>query len=215
MFTHRASPGDRTPAERKDEAGRNRARRYRSIGALVVCTLVFALSAVLSPAAEAAGDKCAESWGAGYPLAWCAMDGRIANWAARGPHYDEYDGSTVWGKLHLRKYRPDCSGLVDMAWHLNADPNTDGLTSSRYTTRIGRGHLRAGDILDDTSDGHVVIFAGWHSDHYHFAIWSFGYGVFRNDAGHHERYDSFAKGGYIAGWPQSHYIALRYKKRIG
>src|SRR5262245_61516826 len=91
---------------------------------------------------------------------------RAQDWNNRNVQYCTYDQTTcanegtpwAWDIDHTRLYRPDCSGFVDMAWHLGADPNTAGLPSSAYTTQISKADLQLGDILDDVPDGHVVLF---------------------------------------------------------
>lgn len=150
----------------------------------------------------------------GGRVSWCDIRANILAWANRANIH--YGGSWQLNWYQDRNYRPDCSGLVDMAWHLGSDPNTDALLSSAYTKPIKRSQLRPGDILDDVNDSHglphhVVIFAGWDdASHTHFSVWSFGYGVFKNDAGHHETNDSFARGTKIAGHPQGDYQARRF-----
>ncbi len=68
-------------------------------------------------------------------------------------------------------YRTDCSGYVDMAWHLGSGPNTDGLVG--YSNAISFDDLKPGDILD--SSPHVILFEKWDdSSHQTFDYYSFG-----------------------------------------
>lgn len=82
-------------------------------------------------------------------------------------------------------YRTDCSGYASMALGLpKPGPNTVGLASSTYSTRITLGALVPGDlIIDSTGDSntrHVVIFEKWTSSA-HTAYWAYeqrgGYGT--------------------------------------
>jgi hypothetical protein len=155
----------------------------------------------------------------GGTVAWCDMAQSIVDWAHKRP---SYDGTPTLNWYRSKTYRDDCSGLVSEAWHLKAspDPDTDLLAKPQYTTAVARKNLRAGDILDDIkgdhSNHHVVIFAGWNSGHHAgttdgtFRVWSFGYGTFADDSGHHELHDSFKAGTQIAFKPQADYSARRY-----
>ncbi|TDB80971.1 peptidoglycan endopeptidase [Actinomadura sp. KC216] len=63
-------------------------------------------------------------------------------------------------------YRADCSGFVSMTLGLEKPgPNTQGLTSSRYTERIDMDDLKKGDLVMDAqgtnTTRHVVIFEKW------------------------------------------------------
>jgi cell wall-associated NlpC family hydrolase len=65
-------------------------------------------------------------------------------------------------------YRTDCSGYVSMALQLpKPGPNTVGLASSTYTTKITKGQLKKGDLVIDANGSsttrHVVIFEKWTS----------------------------------------------------
>ncbi|WP_089021297.1 FG-GAP-like repeat-containing protein [Micromonospora coriariae] len=76
-----------------------------------------------------------------------------------------------WDPTHTRKYRRDCSGLVDMAWHLNADPSTH--TLDKFSTEINKADLQPGDILN-LAARHVVLFKSWKTDRRHFTYYTFG-----------------------------------------
>ena len=153
----------------------------------------------------------------GGTVAWCDMQASILDWAGKRPYYD---GAYPTNWYRDKYYRTDCSGLVSMAWHLTSIPDTDALATSTYTKAIARKDLRAGDILDDVKGAHgnhhVVIFAGWNAGHHAgttdgtFRIWTFGYGTFADDSGHHELNDSFKAGSYVGKKPQADYVARRY-----
>ncbi len=124
-------------------------------------------------------------------------------------------GAYTWDAAHSRKYRRDCSGYVDMAWHLGADPNTGGLAGSTYTTAISRSALLPGDLLVDvtrhsneTSD-HAVIFGGWeNAAKTKYWYFSFGSTPLRKGTG-----ASFSDA-TLAGHPTADYQSRRYKKII-
>ncbi|SNR28160.1 hypothetical protein [Actinomadura mexicana] len=74
-------------------------------------------------------------------------------------------------------YRTDCSGYVSMALGLpEPGTNTVGLTSSRYTERIGMSELKKGDLVMDAlgsnTTRHVVIFEKW-ADKEHSSYWAY------------------------------------------
>src|SRR5690348_17607053 len=69
--------------------------------------------------------------------------------------------------INGRTYRPDCSGFVSMAWHLNRAPgsswdyNTDSLPQVSHP--ISKDQLLPGDIMLRRSGttSHVTLFNGW------------------------------------------------------
>ncbi len=107
-----------------------------------------------------------------------------------------------------RQYRPDCSGFVDMAWHLNADPNTDSLPGS--ATRIAIKDLQPGDLLDNIGDGHAVLFEKW-VDSAHTKLWYFA----ETHPGASMEHERGSLSSTVAGWPAGHYTAYQYKKIQG
>ncbi|MGI5238847.1 FG-GAP repeat domain-containing protein [Dactylosporangium sp. CA-139066] len=147
----------------------------------------------------------------GGPISRSEVIERAAYWEQHTPGvYSQTSYSPDPTGSH--NYRRDCSGLVDMAWHLNSDPNTEGLAS--MATPISRSELRAGDILDDTvgptSQQHVILFNAWEADHVHFSYYSFGGGdkpKFQLNASMND-----------SSWdthPTSDYRAYRYNKIFG
>ncbi|MDI5964450.1 hypothetical protein POF50_007000 [Streptomyces sp. SL13] len=65
-------------------------------------------------------------------------------------------------------YRTDCSGYASMALELpKPGPNTVGLATSTYTTKITMAGLKQGDLVIDSTGTnltrHVVIFDKWTS----------------------------------------------------
>jgi hypothetical protein len=134
---------------------------------------------------------------------------RAQYWTDHSPGpYDQTAFS--WDPTHSRTYRRDCSGFVDMAWHLNSDPNTHGLTAISIV--ISRNDLEAGDILDwdagpNTTQGHVLIFNAWESDHVHFSYYSFGGGSGPSFSQHVS-----INAGTFDSHDNSLYVARRYTK---
>lgn len=126
-------------------------------------------------------------------------------------------GAKTWDVGHTRQYRRDCSGFVGMAWHLNSDPNTDGLDDATYTVPISRSALLPGDLLDDrvNDDGgrypyHAILFGGWENTaKTKFWYYSFGSTPVDKVTG-----ASFSDAS-LSGHPTSHYKALRYRKITG
>ncbi|MDQ1292295.1 MAG: hypothetical protein QG608_173 [Actinomycetota bacterium] len=106
-----------------------------------------------------------------------------------------------------QRYRRDCSGFVSMAWHLEPG-RSGGLNTSSLpdvSTKISRSKLRAGDLLNDRVDGHVILFAGWETDKVHFSFYSFGRTPIQLVKG-----ASFEDSRW-SGWPSGNYVALRYR----
>ena len=167
-----------------------------------------AASSVRAPApAQAAASALGGTVGRSEVMA------RARNWWNRRNDSDlTYDMDLkTWDGTHSRQYRRDCSGLVDMAWHINDDPNTEALDTSTWTTPISRSALRPGDILDWTESwpGHAVIFGGWENE----AMTRFWYYSFSNPTVDLVRVNgaSFSDSSLV-GHPTSQYQALRYKK---
>ena len=94
---------------------------------------------------------------------------RAANWLRRDIAYSQDNRRARWDLGHGRRYRPDCSGFVSMAWALETRGAGRALVTwelPRVSTRIGWSRLRPGDILlrlvpENRARGHVVIFQAW------------------------------------------------------
>lgn len=83
-------------------------------------------------------------------------------------------------------YRTDCSGYASMALALpKPGPNTVGLASRTYSTRIAMSQLQKGDLVIDATGSnttrHVVIFEGWVNSMTKKSYWAYeqrgGYGT--------------------------------------
>lgn len=111
------------------------------------------------------------------------------------------------------RYRRDCSGYVNMAWHMSSGPNTEGLVASSLTTEISRSQLQPGDALIDTVDNdsgypfHAIIFQGWNDA----AKTRFQYYSFGSTPIDHVSNASFSDS-TLSGHATSQYKAYRYKK---
>lgn len=98
---------------------------------------------------------------------------RAQTWlTADNGHQVPYSQSATWGG-----YRTDCSGYVSMALELpKPGPNTVGLASSTYTSKIAMGSLQKGDLVIDatgtSTTRHAVIFEKWTSSA-HSAYWAY------------------------------------------
>jgi hypothetical protein len=181
-----------------------------TIGSLALAAMLGLTTGAISGVGAPAPAQAAAS-ALGGTIGRAEVMARAKNWYDRKDDSDMTYGSDrwTWDVTHSRQYRRDCSGYVDMAWHLNADPNTSGLDTSTYTTAISRSALRPGDILDWTaaSPGHAVIFGGWEdSAMTRFWYYTFGSTPVRKVTG-----ASFSDSS-LAGHPTSQYQALRYRK---
>jgi hypothetical protein len=183
----------------------------------VVTALAVTTLGTTAARAEA-GDASPAASQIGGPIGRTEVIQRAADWMKKQPAYCANSKANcaaagtpwTWDIGHTRDYRPDCSGLIDMAWHLGADPNTDGLAKSQWTTPIGIKDLQPGDLLDNTVDGHAVLFEGWKDSAKttlsHYA---------ETHPGSSMEHTTGKVNGKIAGWPASHYKAYQYKKIQG
>ncbi|MEU5941344.1 hypothetical protein ABZ807_19660 [Micromonospora sp. NPDC047548] len=185
-----------------------------TMGVSVAATLGLAaatLSSVRAPAPAHAASSL------GGQITRSEVIGRATDWYNRRFDSDlTYNQSLyTWDGIHSREYRRDCSGFVSMAWHLNANPNTQGLDSSTYTFAISRSELKPGDLLDDVYDTesgypyHAILFGGW-EDSAKTKFWYYSFGstplVKRTGA-------SFSSAS-LEGHPTSSYKSLRYKNIV-
>ncbi|MEU8021247.1 VCBS repeat-containing protein [Micromonospora haikouensis] len=116
------------------------------------------------------GTMSASASAIGGPITRNEIMQRAQGWVDHQPGPYSQQGFS-WDPTHTRKYRRDCSGLVGMAWHLNADPSTR--TLPQFSNQISKADLQAGDILNIASK-HVVLFKSWKTDRRHFTYYTFG-----------------------------------------
>jgi hypothetical protein len=100
---------------------------------------------------------------------------RAADWNSRNVQYSESTNpnDAVWDENHGRKYRPDCSGFVAMAWKLNGgDPlGSSGIFTQNldnYAHNIDYNDMLPGDALlrlasTAAEPAHVMLFQKWSS----------------------------------------------------
>lgn len=96
---------------------------------------------------------------------------RGLDWLRRDIAYSQDNRKARWDLNRGRRYRPDCSGFVSMAWAI--DTRRPGLGRALVTwelpgisTRVSWARLRRGDILlhlnpANRAREHVQLFAGW------------------------------------------------------
>lgn len=135
---------------------------------------------------------------------------RAQNWFNQNVPYDQ-NGSFPDGTG--TNYRPDCGGFVDMAWHASSQPNTSGLDSRSITSRVALGDLLPGDALDDSADGHAILFDHWVNQ----STGEFSYYQEANstdDMMHNTDFVNGGSDGMIAGHPASNYFGLRYNNIV-
>ncbi|MEE1751190.1 hypothetical protein, partial [Streptomyces sp. SP18CS02] len=121
----------------------------RVLGAMLLALAGVALALTGAPAASASEPGGAIGRGE-------VMD-RAASWIAERVPYSQ-------SGCHANQfgcYRPDCSGYVSMAWHLNSSLTTWDLWN--VTFDIPAGDLQPGDALLRDSGGtdHVALFVRW------------------------------------------------------
>ncbi|MBB5867456.1 hypothetical protein F4553_000835 [Allocatelliglobosispora scoriae] len=135
---------------------------------------------------------------------------RAAHWLSTNPVTYNPNATDKWDVGNTRMYRRDCSGLIDMAWHLNADPNSVGLGTSTYANPVAKQDLKAGDILTvggSGPSGHVVLFARWAPAYPTFEYYSFG----SNDVKYRT---ASLTSGTIDSWTATNYSAFGYKNVV-
>ncbi len=151
--------------------------------------------------------------GPGSQISQSTVINRAQDWYAAGVPYSTnglnspynwwYD-SQVGGR-----YREDCSGFVSMAWGLTSSLTTDSLDNRSITTRVSTSDLQPGDALDDTTQGHVILFDHWVDQ-------AAGEFMFYQESErgtnmlHETDYIDGGSDGLIAGHPAGSYFGLRY-----
>jgi hypothetical protein len=139
---------------------------------IIVGIMLLCLAAThLPPAAEARAAPPSTRSGYGAPISRTQVMIRALDWLRRDIPYSQSQHRARWDLHHGRRYRPDCSGFVSMAWAL--DPRRPGLGRAPvtwelpgYSTRVSWARLRRGDILlrrvpSNRAAEHVQLFAGW------------------------------------------------------
>jgi len=96
---------------------------------------------------------------------------RAADWLRRDIPYSQDNDDARWDANRGRRYRPDCSGMVSMAWALDtlrAGPGRALVTWELPTVsrRVGWNEMRRGDILLHLAPGnraeeHVRLIQAW------------------------------------------------------
>ncbi|MGW0395007.1 hypothetical protein ACWDYJ_29855 [Streptomyces sp. NPDC003042] len=121
----------------------------RVIGALTLTLAAIALSLTAAPAASASEPGGSIGRGEVMDRAWSWIAERVP-YSQSGCHNNQFGC-----------YRPDCSGFVSMAWHLNTSLTTWGLWD--VTVEIPAHDLQPGDALLRDSGGtdHVALFVRW------------------------------------------------------
>ncbi|MDP9795395.1 hypothetical protein J2S43_003907 [Catenuloplanes nepalensis] len=131
--------------------------------------LLAVLGAVLAPpAAPAAGEASTVVYGGRITRA--TVLARAHDWLRRGVPYSQHNARTRWDLNRGRRYRPDCSGFVCMAWAVDSrDPRYGRALTTwelpRVADPIAWSALRPGDILLRTKKNrrrdHVRLFEAW------------------------------------------------------
>lgn len=187
------------------------------IGLSVLCSVVLGGSAA-APRAGAAVPTVSEGVSGAVPTVVSEPGGditrsevleRAENWYDRDVQYDQAAEAPDPEGAH--DYRTDCSGMVAMAWHLpNTDFNTDSLDRRSVTVRVDPNDLLPGDALDDTDDGHVVIFTGWVSR----GARTFTYIQLANSRTDMAKGTAGFDGPLLAGLPTANFFGLRYNRIV-
>lgn len=104
------------------------------------------------------------------PITRAEIMARGQYWINKGIKYSQSGDSSKWySDGHGSKYRPDCSGFVSMALHVNPKPGGGYGTTTMLpiAKEISWDELQEGDFVGtlgpgtEGDNGHVVLFAGW------------------------------------------------------
>ncbi|MFC8722709.1 hypothetical protein [Kitasatospora sp. NPDC057198] len=175
-------------------------RSLRRVLSLLAVTAVTAgLLVVFSASAQAAFASAL-----GGTISRSEVIERAQYWVDHQPGSYDQDASSP-GPTGDRNYRRDCSGYVDMAWHLSGDNWTGNLSDVSYS--VARQDLMPGDVLLDAAH-HVILFNAWESDHTRFTYYSFGAAPVKKVG------PVSIDAPTIDGWANSNYQARRYNKII-
>ncbi len=134
---------------------------------------------------------------------------RAQYWEYKSPAYSQ---THTYTDPDGRAYRTDCSGFVAMAWHLSQDglnaPTTKEYPNLSYVKAISKSALQTGDMLDNVSYGHMILFGGWEqSAHTSFVVYDFGGGSDGNDPPKKHTGQTFSN------WPG--YVPYTYTNLMG
>ena len=141
----------------------------RSMAVVLLTSAAALIGVVPAPPVRAAQPAAAIDYGG--PIGRTVVVQRALDWLRRDIAYSQDNRRATWDVNRGRRYRPDCSGLISMAWAVN--PGRRGLGRALVTwelpqvsTRVGWAGLRRGDILlylepADRAREHVQLFTGW------------------------------------------------------
>jgi hypothetical protein len=96
----------------------------------------------------------------GAPITRSKVIARAKYWVQKKIAYNQ--DAKAWDVNHGKKYRTDCQGMVDMAWAMKSDPNTQGI--SPYIKQINWHSLQPGDELlklTKSHNNHAMLFEKW------------------------------------------------------
>jgi hypothetical protein len=106
----------------------------------------------------------------GGPITRATVLARAHDWLRRRVRYSQDNGKARWDRDRGRRYRPDCSGFICMAWAIDSRDPRYGRALTTWELRplcvpIGWDALRPGDILlrtgPDRARDHVRLFQAW------------------------------------------------------
>ncbi|GAA0361414.1 hypothetical protein NE235_22135 [Actinoallomurus spadix] len=152
-----------------------------AVGAVAAIGVPSAVASSAGPAARPVARPVAQDVSATATITRAQVIARAKTWHPHTSKRVPYSQNKTHGG-----YRTDCSGYVSMALALSKPgPNTVGLASKTYSTRIGMASLQKGDLVIDASGNnhtrHVVIFERWVNSKTKKSYWAYeqrgGYGT--------------------------------------
>ncbi|MFI5938561.1 hypothetical protein [Actinoplanes sp. NPDC051494] len=138
------------------------------IRALTGAVLLLPGTAQAAPA-QPTKNAPATSVSYGGPISRHQVIARAADWLRRGIQYSQNNLDARWDVNRGRRYRPDCSGFVSMAWALDTRRTGRALVTwelPAVSRPVGWNEMRRGDILLHLAPGnraaeHVRLIQAW------------------------------------------------------
>jgi len=171
---------------------------------LTLTTGVLALDTAVGTQPEAAAESSV-----GGTISRSEVIARAKYWYGRGDTWYSQDQNDAISDGDGHKYRPDCSGLVAMAWHLPKKSDGWDLNTGDFADYSGKSYVDLDDLLPGDAllrSGHIELFEKWvdASDH-HEGAWVYSENTFGQKTNHN-----------IDRWAElSGYRGIRYDKIVG
>jgi hypothetical protein len=141
-------------------------RLFRTAPAAAI-SLILALLAAVGLQIIVSAPPASAASSVGGTIARSEVLSRAMSWVGNSAIHYSQDQANAYPDVDGRRYRPDCSGFVSMAWHLDRragstwDHSTETLPEVAH--QIAKDELLPGDIMlrRGGDNAHVTLFNGW------------------------------------------------------